>query len=123
MAQDRFVRREMTPTSILAVFPPLIGIAIPSVLHGQTIGDRYAIGVSFTKNWKSSCPAFVSGVYPKSPAARAGLRSGDKLLKVNGTDVSSLDLRQIATSIGSDHPGDVSLVVGRHRSEIAVTLT
>jgi C-terminal processing protease CtpA/Prc len=120
--RDCFALHCATSGSILTIFILLAGIAVPRLVLGQTIGGSYSIGIFITKNQNSSCPAFILGVYAKSPAAFAGLRTGDKLLKVEGADVSRLDGMQISQRIRSDHPNDISLVVERHGSEAAFTV-
>jgi C-terminal processing protease CtpA/Prc len=110
----------MKPISIIALFL-LVGGSL-SPLLGQTMNDSYSIGINVVKDPQSSCPAFIGGVYPKSPAALAGLRPGDKLLKVNDTDVSSFNLMQISQSLRSNHPGNVSLLVERNHENIPFTI-
>ncbi len=54
------------------------------------------IGVTMTEDEKG---AFISSVFVNSPAYRAGLKSGDVIVSVNGTDISGKSLKQIAAII------------------------
>ncbi len=38
---------------------------------------------------------WVLGVRPDSPAARAGIRGGDEIVRLNGKPVDSLDLAEV----------------------------
>jgi predicted metalloprotease with PDZ domain len=62
----------------------------------------------------------IQQVFPKSPAARAGLRPGDTLLAVNGETVLGKSRRQVDIMI-SDVPGDLvmmSIRSGRNTKQI-----
>ena len=61
---------------------------------------------------KDAAGALVSGVQPASPAARAGLGSGDIIAEVDGTAIK--DTRDLARSVGAIKPGNtVKLTVRR----------
>ncbi len=66
----------------------------------------------------NGCPVFVDGVVPGSPAERAGIRPGDKVLAVDGTQVN--DVAQTARLIQSNAPTKVSLTLLRGDKEIDV---
>jgi serine protease Do len=52
---------------------------------------------------KEAAGALVAGVQPQSPAAKAGLASGDVIAEVDGTAIK--DARDLARSIGAAKPG------------------
>jgi len=54
------------------------------------------IGVTMTEDEKG---AFINSVFVNSPAYRAGLKSGDVIIAVNGTDLKGKSLKQIAAII------------------------
>lgn len=61
--------------------------------------------------WTPAIPPVLGEVQPGGPAARAGLKSGDRILAIEGEPVT--DFRDIQARIGS-HPGE-SLAVGYQR--------
>lgn len=58
----------------------------------------------------------VFAVYPGGPAEIGGLRVGDKVLSLDGEDVSSLTAAELAARLGEHKIGDV-VVVGYRRGE------
>lgn len=59
----------------------------------QQATPSYVIGVSIVTGFPphGSCPLFIGGVYPHSPAADAGIKAGDRLLTIDGTAVNNLE--------------------------------
>jgi S1-C subfamily serine protease len=71
--------------------------------RGQTTAQAAFLGVS-VENAANNAGAGVTGVQPGSPAANAGLKTGDVITKVDDTTVhSAADLIQ---AIRSHEPGD-----------------
>ncbi len=75
----------------------------------QEVADPYSIGASLTS--ARGCPVFVLGVVSGSPAERAGLQSGDRVIAVNGAP--TVDPSRAANLLRSDTPGSVSITVLR----------
>ena len=107
-----------------------LGFAIPSntakritdqiIATGKS--DTPVIGVTLDVAQGDS-GAVIGSVTPGGPAANAGLRQGDVILKVNGTNVN--DAVDLITLIRSSAPGDtVTLTVssGGGTREVQVTL-
>ncbi|QDU55152.1 serine endoprotease [Aeoliella mucimassa] len=58
----------------------------------------------------------VRTIYPDKPAAKAGMRTGDVILKFDGHDILTFD--ELTTRISQHQPGDkVEIVVDREGSE------
>jgi hypothetical protein len=55
----------------------------------------------------------VAQVFENTPAYRAGLKSGDKIIKVNGMDVNSLRLEELIALIRGDERTNVVLTIRR----------
>jgi C-terminal processing protease CtpA/Prc len=79
--------------------------------QAQTVdfANVYVIGASLIRN--NDSPVFIGGVSPLSPADRAGIRAGDRLLAVDGVEVSGL--RDAGERTRSDQPGNVTLRLWR----------
>lgn len=77
-----------------------IGVGLPSSSGGCATGTGNGSGVS----GGSSAGALICDVYPSSPAASAGLRSGDVITSVNGTTISAPS--GLTTLADASHPGD-----------------
>ena len=66
-------------------------------------------GISFSTNSEENVG--IQTVVPGSPAARAKLRSGDVIVKVNGVDTTSSTLQQISRMLAGDVGTKVRLTV------------
>lgn len=84
-----------------------------SLLHAQTSADPYSIGVDIWPPVKNGCPMVIGSVGVKSPAERAGIRAGDRLLAVDGKDMKGMSLGQVGQALRSDQPGAVALDLWR----------
>jgi carboxyl-terminal processing protease len=65
----------------------------------------------------------VSGVFPGSPAFRAGIREGDLIVRVDGEETSGLDLARVAEKIRGPAGSRLWLTVRRGGSDFDVELT
>lgn len=63
----------------------------------------------------------IAGVVPDSPAARAGLREGDQLLRVGDQDIVSL--ADVRDGVRAAAGREVTIVVKRQESQVAVVAT
>ena len=84
-------------------------------------GTYQGIGAEIKYNDKNE-PVF-GRIFDDSPASKVGLKEGDKLLKVNGVDVTKKDLSDIANIVKGDKGTDVKLTIQRDdgTKEIVVT--
>jgi S1-C subfamily serine protease len=93
-----------------------------STAAAQEAPDPYSIGVSIFVASTKACPIFIVGVTAKSPAEQAGLRSGDRLLEVDGKVVQGMPLAGVAKLLRSDQPGPVTLKLWRRGKEYGALL-
>ena len=81
------------------------------------------LGIGLTTKNPRSSPAELSVVRPDSPAGKAGLKKGDKIVEINGKPIhSQTDMR---FALGTFYGGDSVLVVamrGDERLERTITL-
>jgi putative serine protease PepD len=106
-----------------------VGFAVPSntisriaaaLIDNGSVEHAY-LGVAIDDS-TSTAGARLAEVRPGTPAARAGLKSGDVITKVAGTSIGSADeLRQL---VDSKQPGDkVEVTVKRNGTTTTVTVT
>jgi len=106
-----------------------VGFAVPSntisriaaaLIDNGSVEHAY-LGVAIDDS-TSTAGARLAEVRPGTPAARAGLKSGDVITKVAGTSIGSADeLRQL---VDSKQPGDkVEVTVKRNGTTKTVTVT
>lgn len=67
--------------------------------------------------------AVIAATFDNSPAQRAGLRSGDIILKVNGDDVAGLQLDQIVSRVSGPEGTSVSLSILRPATGRTIEVT
>jgi serine protease Do len=73
-------------------------------------------------NLETSRGALVSSVLPNGPAAKAGLRSGDVIIKFNGKEVR--EMSQLPWLVGNTKPGKtVPIEIIRHGKKEMLTIT
>jgi putative serine protease PepD len=94
--------------------------AIPALERGERIRRAY-LGVS-TSDTATGSGATIATVIQGGPADRAGLRQGDRIVKVGGQDITDSD--DVATGISGRRPGDqVEMIVVRSGDKRTVKVT
>jgi len=68
-------------------------------------------------------PIEVIDVYPNTPAERAGVKKADKIIRVNGEDVSKLTTEEVATRVKGPEGTQVTVTFLRGSSEVELTMT
>jgi C-terminal processing protease CtpA/Prc len=89
---------------------------VSSVAIAQSGTDNLSTGMTLAQP-KDGCPVLVWRIWPHSPAARAGARSGDLLVAVDGQPVSALGLDGAAKRLRAEPPGPVSIKVRSRATE------
>ena len=88
-----------------------------AALMESTSGEFSGIGATMTQNTDGP-GAVITAVYEDSPAAEAGLQTGDVISKVDGNDVSGMDLDSIVSLIKGEKGTEVKITVLRYGQEI-----
>lgn len=83
--------------------------------------EQYGVGLVLTSGANGS-GATVSFVIPGSPAEKSDLHKNDKILAVDGKDVSTLGLSDVGKLLLSDRPSPVKLRVLRESTEFQATV-
>jgi carboxyl-terminal processing protease len=68
-------------------------------------------------------PIEVIDVYSNTPAERAGVKKGDKIIRVNGEDVTTLTTDEVATRVKGPEGTQVTVTFLRGSSEVELTIT
>jgi carboxyl-terminal processing protease len=89
-------------------------------LQNSYKGQYSGIGIYLT--FGTGYPV-ISGTVPGSPAAVAGLQSGDQILKVGDKDMKGITSDQATALIQGANGTKVTLTIGRGASTITVTIT
>ena len=80
------------------------------------------IGVTINQSDPNS-PIEVIDVIPNTPAEKAGVRKGDKIMKVNGEDVSKLTTGEVADRVRGPEGTPVTIVFDRGGTPVELTIT
>jgi carboxyl-terminal processing protease len=80
------------------------------------------IGVTINQS-EPNGPIEVIDVIPKTPAERAGVKKGDKIVKVNGEDVTRLTTSEVADRVRGPEGTSVTVVFDRGGTPVELTIT
>ncbi len=90
----------------------------------STSGEFGGIGVGISQNIETGIITFTQ-VYENSPGEKAGFKNGDIVYKVDGEDITGLDLEQVVSKIRGEKGTKVEITVlrGDTREEYTSTVT
>ena len=108
---EAFPYKRLSQRSWIVAAGPIANFLFAVVLLA---GVFMAVGQPFT-------PPAVGEVIPDSAAEQAGLLPGDRILRIDGTDIQSFQDIQLIVSLGLDEA--IEIVVLRDGTEIALTAT
>jgi len=80
------------------------------------------IGVTINQS-EPQLPIEVIDVIPNTPAERAGVKKGDKIIKVNGEDVTKLTTSEVADKVRGPEGTPVTIVFDRSGTPVELTIT
>ena len=99
-----------------AYYDPAAYKKLQDSLQGQYSG----VGIYLT--FGAGYPV-IAGTVPDSPAAKAGLQSGDQIVKVGDTDMKGATADQATAAIQGPNGTKVTMTIARGSSTFAVTIT
>lgn len=91
-------------------------------LQNQISGIYYGIGAYVSKDVESGA-CVISGVIKNSPAEDGGLMEGDIIYKVEGEDMTGLELDEVVAKIKGDEGTKVNITLIRNGETLDVELT
>lgn len=100
-------------------FPPEEASQVSDDAKGEFFGIGALIGAANS----DGTGAVIDQVYRNQPAARAGLQSGDRIVKIDGQDVSTLTSNKVVTKIRGPKGTTVKIGVLRGQSNVEVAVT
>lgn len=91
-------------------------------MMGSTSGEYSGIGALMSQNRETGVIT-IANVYENSPAAEAGMKNEDILYKVEGEEVTGVDLSEVVTRVKGEEGTEVKMTLlrGADRQEIEVT--
>ncbi len=98
-------------------FTKVMSASEVQVFQEHAAGDVFSIGIVAFNHGPSDAyqpmhaPLFVNEVYPGSPAEKAGIKAGDKILQIDGHDTANLSPHQSWDLIGGKAGTSVNLVI------------
>ncbi len=87
----------------------------------STTGSFYGIGAVCQK--ADDGAILISEAYEYAPAYKAGIRNGDKVIEVNGEDITGMDLSVAVALIKGEKGTDVNLTIMRNGEKMNFTVT
>jgi len=86
-----------------------------------SMGVYGGIGVTLKAGASGLCE--ITALSPGAPAEKAGIKVGDQIVKIDGTDVSSNSVEEISAKLRGEAKTKVTLVIKRDGKEQSFTLT
>ncbi|MBD2020705.1 PDZ domain-containing protein [Leptolyngbya sp. FACHB-36] len=90
-------------------------------LTSQTAGELSGIGIRLEVSEQSKTLTVVEPI-ENSPALKAGIQSGDRILAINGKSTKGMSVEDASTLIRGDAGTKVNLQIGRENKEFALAL-
>jgi len=96
-------------------------IVCAALAVAATAGQTENFGGLGISIWTSKSGVKVAGVIPNSPADNIGLKAGDLIVSVNGTELSAVEPGTQVSHIRGEAGSTISLVVNRNGTEFSVS--
>lgn len=98
-----------------------LAVALAGPVMNIVLAVVLAVALSLVPGAKfGEIPAIIGGVLPDSPAAKAGLNAGDRVLSVGGREIASWTEMQTEVQISGGNP--ISFVVERSGEKLPLTV-
>ncbi|MUL35887.1 carboxyl-terminal processing protease CtpB [Gloeocapsopsis dulcis] len=93
-----------------------------AALTDQTAGELSGVGIRMEVNEQTKRLTVVEAI-ENSPALKAGIKSGDQILAIDGKPTQDLDVQQASSMIRGKAGTPVSLSIGRSGQNLNIKLT
>jgi len=93
-----------------------------AALTDQTSGELSGVGIRLELNEKTNRLTVVEAI-ASSPALKAGIKSGDEILAINGKPTKGLDVQAASSLIRGKAGTPITLKIGRGRTAFDLKLT
>ncbi len=113
-ASDEFMSKTKWQRFQIFIMGPLMNLALAVVLLAIVLMQGVEVPIYQDQ------PPVIGGVLPDSPAAKAGLKPGDRIVMVNGDEVSTWD--KVFMAVGTKADRDVPLTILRDGREQTITV-
>jgi len=90
--------------------------------YAASNGNYVGVGIYVEQNPQTGTITVIQA-YTDSPAARAGIQSGDVLVEVDGEDIADIAYEEVVSRVKGEEGTQVELTVMRGQERITVTVT
>ena len=87
-----------------------------------TLGNYVGIGVYMQADTENDVISIIAPI-KSSPAEEAGLKTGDKIIKVDGIEYKAKQIEELASNVKGEEGTDVTLTILRDEETFDITIT
>lgn len=85
-------------------------------------GKYVGVGATFTTDPNDGAMV-LTRIYPNSPASESGMQVGDRLIAVDGTDITTMDTAAVTALVRGEEGTELTMTVDRDGEELSFPMT